>query len=47
VLALVALWGHDAWDPGVEVPVNVAASIALALAHWQNFREVRRVHRHA
>jgi hypothetical protein len=46
VLALVAFWGHDAWDPKVEVAVNVAASIVLALAHWQNFREVRRVHRH-
>ena len=46
VLALVAFWGHDAWDPAVEVAVNVAASVALALAHWQNFREVRRVHRH-
>jgi hypothetical protein len=47
VLALVAFWGHDAWDPAFEVAVNVAASIALAAAHWQNFREVRRVHRHA
>jgi len=47
VLALVAFWGHDAWDPAVEVAVNVAASIGLAAAHWQNFREVRRVHRHA
>jgi len=47
VLGLVAFWGHDAWDPAVEVTVNVAASIALAAAHWQNFREVRRVHRHA
>ena len=46
VLALVAFWGHDAWDPAVEVAVNVAASIGLALAHWQNFREVRRAHRH-
>jgi hypothetical protein len=47
VLALVAFWGHDAWDPAVEVAVNVAASIALAAAHWQNFRETRRVHCHA
>jgi len=47
VLAVVAFWGHDAWDPAVEVAVNVAASIALAVAHWQNFREVRHVHRHA
>jgi MerC mercury resistance protein len=47
VLATVALWGHGAWDASVEVAVNVAASIVLAGAHWRNFREVRRMHRHA
>jgi hypothetical protein len=47
VLAVVAFWGHGAWDPTFEVAVNVAASIGLAATHWQNFREVRRVHRHA
>jgi uncharacterized membrane protein len=46
VLALVALWGHDHWDPRFEVTVNVAASILLAIAHWLNFREVRRLHSH-
>jgi hypothetical protein len=46
VLAAAALWGHSAWDPSVEVLVNVAASILLAAAHWRNFREVRRVHHH-
>jgi MerC mercury resistance protein len=46
VLAVVALWGHAAWDPSVEVGVNVAASVALAAAHWRNFREVRRLHHH-
>jgi len=46
VLAAAALWGHTAWDPSVEVVVNVAASVALAAAHWRNFREVRRVHHH-
>jgi hypothetical protein len=45
-LAAAALWGHEKWDPSVEVLVNVAASVALAAAHWRNFREVRRVHRH-
>jgi hypothetical protein len=46
VLTLVALWGHDHWDPTFEVTVNVAASILLATAHWLNFREVRRLHSH-
>jgi hypothetical protein len=46
VLAVVALWGHGSWDPRVEVTVNVAASVLLASAHWRNFREVRRLHRH-
>ena len=45
-LAAAASWGHGAWDPSVEVVVNVAASIALAAAHWRNFREVRRLHHH-
>jgi len=46
VLATAALWGHAAWDPSVEVFTNVGASILLATAHWWNFREVRRLHRH-
>jgi hypothetical protein len=45
-LAFAALWGHSAWDPSVEVLANVAASVLLAAAHWRNFREVRRLHRH-
>jgi hypothetical protein len=47
LLAVVALWGHSNWDATTEVVVNVAASVLLASAHWRNFREVRRVHRHA
>jgi hypothetical protein len=46
VLALAALWGHDAWGRTFETAANVAASLVLAYAHWRNFREVRRVHRH-
>jgi hypothetical protein len=46
VLAAAALWGHSAWGSTVEVLVNSGASIALAAAHWRNFREVRRLHRH-
>lgn len=45
-LAATALWGHSQWDPSVEVVVNVASSVLLAAAHWRNFREVRRLHRH-
>ena len=45
-LAAAALWGHNSWDPSAEVLVSVAASVALAAAHWRNFREVRRVHHH-
>jgi hypothetical protein len=45
-LATAALWGHAAWDPSAEVLVNVASSVLLAAAHWRNFREVRRLHRH-
>jgi membrane protein implicated in regulation of membrane protease activity len=45
-LAAAAFWGHGAWDPTVEVLVNVGASVLLAAAHWRNFREVRRVHHH-
>ena len=45
-LAAAALWGHSEWDPSVELVVNVASSVLLAAAHWRNFREVRRLHRH-
>jgi hypothetical protein len=45
-LAATALWGHSDWDPSLEVTVNVASSVLLAAAHWLNFREVRRLHRH-
>jgi len=45
-LAAAALTGHDSWDPSVETLVNVGASVLLAVAHWRNFREVRRAHRH-
>ena len=45
-LAAAALWGHSAWDPSLEVLVNVGASVLLAAAHWRNFREVRRLHHH-
>ncbi|MEO8466047.1 MAG: MerC domain-containing protein [Gammaproteobacteria bacterium] len=46
VLAFVALRAHGVWTLGEETAVNVAASILLAVAHWRNFRAVRRAHNH-
>ena len=46
VLVAVAIWGHEAWSAPVEISVSVAGSLLLATAHWLNFREVRRCHRH-
>lgn len=46
VLAAAAVYGHDAWPETLEVPISVAGSLLLAAAHWLNFREVRRCHRH-
>jgi hypothetical protein len=45
-LAAAALWGHSAWNEAFEIVVSVAASLLLGAAHWLNFREVRRLHRH-
>jgi hypothetical protein len=47
VLMVAGLWGHTAWATSVEVAVSVLGSLVLAVAHWLNFREVRRPHRHA
>jgi hypothetical protein len=47
VLAAAAILGHAYWAESLELTVSVAASLALAGAHWMNFREVRRLHRHA
>lgn len=46
VLATAAIWGHRAWPELGEIAVSVAGSLMLGFAHWQNFREVRRAHRH-
>jgi hypothetical protein len=46
VLAASAVWGHVRWSELTEVGVSVAASLVLAAAHWLNFRDVRRLHRH-
>lgn len=46
ILGTAALWGHTAWTEAVEVTVSVAGSLLLGLAHWWNFQEVRRCHRH-
>jgi len=46
VLAVAAVYGHGTWPALAEAGVSVAASVGLAGAHWVNFREVRRLHRH-
>jgi hypothetical protein len=46
LLALAALRGHDRWPEALEVLVTITGSVVLAYAHWLNFREVRRLHRH-
>lgn len=46
VLATAAVWGHAAWPIVLEVAVSIAGSLILGSAHWLNFREVRRIHRH-
>lgn len=46
MLSAAALWGHKAWTPAAETGVSVLASLALAAAHWRNYREVRRLHEH-
>jgi len=47
VLSLAAIYGHDAWRSDVEVAVSVVGSLLLGLAHWINFRVVRRCHQHS
>jgi hypothetical protein len=46
-LAAAALWGHSAWNEILETAVSVAASVLLGVAHWLNFRDVRRFHHHS
>ena len=46
ILAAAAVYGHDSWSESLEVTLSVAGSLLLAAAHWLNFREVRRCHRH-
>lgn len=46
VLAVAAVYGHDAWPELAEAGVSVVGSLVLAAAHWVNFRDVRRLHRH-
>jgi len=46
VLATAAVYGHGTWPAWAEAAVSVVASLGLAGAHWVNFREVRRLHRH-
>jgi len=47
LVAAAALWGHAHWPPHIESIVSISASVGLAVAHALNFRDVRRLHRHA
>jgi hypothetical protein len=46
VLGAAAVYGHETWAEALELTLSVAGSLLLATAHWLNFREVRRCHRH-
>lgn len=46
ILGTAAIYGHERWAEPLEVTLSVAGSLLLAAAHWLNFREVRRCHRH-
>ncbi len=46
MLAAAATWGHSQWPESLEIGVNVLGSLVLGYAHWQNFRDVRRLHHH-
>jgi len=46
VLGVAAIRGHGTWVEALEVAVSVTGSLLLGGAHWLNFREVRRCHRH-
>lgn len=45
-LAAAAIRGHSHWPLGIELGVSLLGSASLGAAHWWNFREVRRTHRH-
>lgn len=46
VIAVAATWGHGRWPEWLEIGLNIAGSLVLGYAHWQNFRAVRRLHHH-
>ncbi len=46
VLIVASVWGHGSWHAYAEAAVSVAGSVALAIAHIVNFREVKRLHVH-
>jgi prepilin signal peptidase PulO-like enzyme (type II secretory pathway) len=46
LIAIAALVGHDSWSRWLEISVGIVGSLVLALAHWNNFKAVRRCHHH-
>lgn len=46
IVVTASIWGHSHWPESIEIIVSVLGSLALGVAHWKNFRETRRLHRH-
>ena len=46
IVATAALLAHERWLWWQELLLSVVGSVALVVAHWRNFVEVRRCHRH-
>lgn len=46
VIGGASIWGHAVWPEWLEITISVLGSLTLGYAHWQNFRDVRRLHRH-
>jgi hypothetical protein len=46
IVVLAALVAHGHWLWWQEMLLSIVGSVILVLAHWRNFLEVRRCHRH-
>ena len=46
IVAFAAIVAHNSWSWWQELLTSVLGSVALVVAHWHNFLEVRRSHVH-